>query len=59
MELRRFDAYTLVSHLPGGVPEQTPAFEAKTPWTGPWHIVAIGSEPSKLTQSEILRELRP
>ena len=57
MELKRFDAHTLVSHLPGGVPEQVPAFKTTTPWTGPWHIIVVGSDREKLAQAEAIREL--
>lgn len=56
-ELVRFDEHTMVTHLPGGVPEQVPAFKTTTPWTGPWHIVVIAPEREKLAQSEIVREL--
>ena len=58
MQLKRFDARTMVSHLPGGVPEQAAAFQAKTPWTGPWHIIVVGPDREKLAQAEILRELQ-
>ncbi len=58
MELRRFDGDTLTAHLPGGVPEQKAALQAKTPWTGPWHILVFAESREKLAQSEILRELR-
>lgn len=56
-ELVRLDGQTLVSHLPGGVAEKTPAFRTTTPWTGPWHIIVVGSDREKLSQSEVLREL--
>jgi hypothetical protein len=59
MQLKRFEADTLVSHLPGGIPERVPAFKTITPWTGPWHIIAIATASDKLKQSEILRELQP
>jgi len=58
MELRRFDDHTLTVHLPDGVPEQKAALLAKTPWTGPWHILAFADSREKLAQSEILQELR-
>jgi hypothetical protein len=57
MQLARFDAHTMVSHLPGGVPEQLPAFKTQTPWTGPWHMIVVGPDREKLGQAEILREL--
>ncbi|HVW11389.1 MAG TPA: glycoside hydrolase family 97 N-terminal domain-containing protein [Bryobacteraceae bacterium] len=56
-ELRRFDAGTMTVHLPGGVPEQKAAFQAKTPWTGPWHILAFAASSEKLPQTGILRDL--
>lgn len=55
-QLKRFDARTMVSHLPGGVPEQVPAFKTQTPWTGPWHIIVVGPDREKLAQAETLRE---
>ena len=58
MELRRFDDHTLTVHLPGGVTEQKAALQAKTPWTGPWHVLVFADSREKLTQSEILRDLR-
>lgn len=58
MELKRFDARTMASHLPGGVPEQTPAFRTSTPWTGPWHIIVFESGRDKVAQAGILRDLR-
>ena len=58
MEFNRFDAHTMVSHLPGGVPDKVPAFQTKTPWTGPWHIIVVGSDRERLGQSDILRELQ-
>jgi hypothetical protein len=58
MQLRRFDARTLASHLPGGVPEQVAAYKTRTPWTGPWHIVVVGPDREKLAQSEIFSELQ-
>jgi hypothetical protein len=58
MQLKRLDAQTMVTHLLGGVPEQLAAFKTQTPWTGPWHIVAIGPDRNKLQQSEIFRELQ-
>ena len=58
MQLKRFEADTMVTHLPGGIPEQVPAFKTTTPWTGPWHIIAIAPDREKLAQSEILRELQ-
>jgi hypothetical protein len=58
MQLKRLDAQTMVTHLPGGVPEQLPAFKTQTPWTGSWHIILIGPDRSKITQSETLRELQ-
>ncbi len=57
LELKRFDSHTMISHLPGGVPEQVPAFKASTPWTGPWHIIAVAGERAKLAESEVLRSL--
>jgi hypothetical protein len=53
MQLKRLDAQTMVTHLPGGIPEQQPAFKTETPWTGPWHIILIGADHKKLVQSEI------
>lgn len=58
VQLRRLDAQTMVTHLPGGLPDQTPAFKTTTPWTGPWHIIAIGASREKLAQAEILRDLQ-
>jgi alpha-glucosidase len=58
MELRRLDDNTLTIHLPGGIPEQKAALQAKTPWTGPWHILVFADSREKLAQSEILRDLR-
>ncbi len=55
--LVRFDERTMVSHLPGGVPEEKAAFQTQTPWTGPWHIVVLGADREKLGQSEMLRAL--
>jgi hypothetical protein len=57
-QLKRLDAQTMVTHLPGGVREQLPAFKTQTPWTGPWHIIVIGPGREKLAQSEILRDLQ-
>ncbi len=57
MELKRFDVQTMVSHLPGGVPDQVPAFKTPTPWTGPWHIIVLGGEREKVSDAEILRSL--
>jgi Glycosyl-hydrolase 97 N-terminal len=56
MQLKRLDAQTMVTHLPGGVPEQQPAFKTETPWTGPWHIILIGADHKKLVQSEVLAD---
>ena len=58
MQLKRLDAQTMVTHLPGGVPEQLPAFETQTPWISPWHIILIGPDRNKLTRSEIPPELQ-
>jgi alpha-glucosidase len=58
MELRRLDASTMTVHLPGGVPEQKAALQAKTPWTGPWHIIAFAGSSDKLAHSAILRDLQ-
>lgn len=52
MQLKQLDTQTMVTHLPGGIPEQLPAFKTETPWTGPWHIILIGSDRTKLTQSQ-------
>jgi hypothetical protein len=57
-QLKRLDAQTMVTHLPGGLPDQVPAFKTQTPWTGPWHIIAIAPGRDGLAQSEILRELK-
>jgi glycosyl hydrolase family 97 len=57
VELKRFDAKTLVSHLPGGVPEVTAAFRTTAPWTGPWRTIAIAADREKLGQAEAIREL--
>jgi hypothetical protein len=59
MQLKRLDAQTMVTHLPGGVPEQLPAFKTQTPWTSPWHIILIGPDRNKVMQSEILRNDLP
>jgi len=56
-ELKRFDTQTMVSHLPGGSHDETAAFQTKTPWTGPWHIIAIAANREALAQSEVFREL--
>jgi alpha-glucosidase len=58
MELRRLDDSTMAAHLPGGVPEQKPALQTTTPWTGPWHILVFADSREKLGQSEIPRDLR-
>lgn len=58
-ELKRFETHTMVTHLPGEIPEQVSAFKTTTPWTGPWHVIAIASDREKLMQSEILRDLQP
>lgn len=55
-ELKRVDARAMVIHLRGGVPEQTAAFQTKTPWTSPWHIIAIAGSQEKLAQTEAIRE---
>ena len=55
MQLKRFDERTLVTHLPGGVPEQVPAFKTTTPWTGPWHIIVVAGDRAKLAQAEAHR----
>jgi hypothetical protein len=57
MQLVRFDPRTLVSHLPDKPGNPGVAFEGKTPWTGPWHIIAIGPDRERLAQSEILLDL--
>ncbi|HVY93420.1 MAG TPA: glycoside hydrolase family 97 N-terminal domain-containing protein [Bryobacteraceae bacterium] len=58
MELRRLDASTMSAHLPGGLPEQKAALQAKTPWTGPWHIIAFAGSRDQLAHSEILHDLQ-
>jgi hypothetical protein len=57
-QLKRLDPQTIVTHLPGGLPDQLPAFKTPTPWTGPWHIIAIAPDRDKLAQSEIFRDLQ-
>jgi hypothetical protein len=58
MELKRLDPQTLVTHLPGGKPDQAPAFKTQTPWTSPWHIIAIGPSRESIAQSKSLSELQ-
>ena len=57
MQLVRFDARTLASHIPDNPHDPGVAFEGKTPWTSPWHMVVVGAEREKLSQAEALREL--
>jgi hypothetical protein len=57
-QLKRLDAQTMVTHLPGGMPDHTPAFKTQTPWIGPWHIIVVGPDRDKLKQSEILGDLQ-
>ena len=56
--LKRFDAQTMVTHLPGGLHDEAAAFQAKTPWTGPWHIIALNVKREALAQSEVFGELK-
>jgi hypothetical protein len=58
VELKRLDPQTLVIHLTGSIPDQSPAFKTQTPWTSPWHIIAIAPDRDKLPRSEILRDLQ-
>jgi alpha-glucosidase len=58
MALRRLDDHTLTVHLPGGLPDEKAALQAKTPWTGPWHILVFADSREKLAHSQILRDLR-
>lgn len=57
MQLKRLDALTIVSHLPGGVPEKVAAFQTKTPWTGPWHIIVVGPDREKVAQAGLESQL--
>ena len=57
MQLIRSDAHLMLSHLPDKPHDPKVAFEGKTPWTSPWHIIVIGSDRERLGQSEVLRDL--
>jgi hypothetical protein len=57
VELKRFDTQTMVSHLTGGSHDQAAAFQTKTPWTGPWHIIVVSSNQDGLAQSKVFSEL--
>lgn len=57
LQLVRFDARTLGSHMPDNPRNPGVAFEGKTPWTGPWHVVAVGTDREHLGQSEAVREV--
>ncbi len=55
--LNRLDAQTMVSHLPGGLHDAAAAFQTKTPWSGPWHIIAFRASQEGLAQLEVFRDL--
>jgi hypothetical protein len=57
MQLVRTDASTMTSHLPQKPHDPGVAFEGKTPFTGPWRIVAIGPDRDRLAQSALVRDL--
>jgi alpha-glucosidase len=56
-ELRRLDSRTMMTHLPGGIAEQSPAFQTATPWTGPWRVIVVGPDRARLGESQVFREL--
>jgi alpha-glucosidase len=55
--LIRSDGHLMLAHLPDKPHDPQVAFEGKTPWTSPWHILVIGADREQLGQSPILREL--
>jgi alpha-glucosidase len=57
MQLVRSDTRTMSSHLPVKPSDPGVAFEGKTPWTSPWHIIVIGPARDSLANSDILRDL--
>lgn len=57
MSLVRGEDTTLVSRLAknGGTPNL--AFDGKTPLTGPWRVISVGSSQSQLAESKIVNRL--
>lgn len=58
MYLVRDDMHTMLAHLPQKPRDPGVAFDGSTPWTGPWHIIAIAPQRSGLERTEVVRELQ-
>jgi hypothetical protein len=57
MSLVKNDARTFLAHLPDKPHDPAVAYVGVTPWTGPWRIVAVGTEREKLAQSSAVQAL--
>jgi hypothetical protein len=57
MQLNRADAHLMLAHLPDKPHDPKVAFEGKTPWTSPWHILVIGADRASLPQPDALGDL--
>jgi hypothetical protein len=60
MSLARLDENAFVSRLYKGIkgPEEV-AFEDKTPFTGPWRVIAFGTNRASLSNLDWVKSLKP
>lgn len=57
MELLRSTPHLMLAHIPDKPHDPRVAYEGKTPWTSPWHIIVTGAGRERLAQSQTLRDL--
>ena len=57
MQLNRADAHLMLAHLPDKPHDPQVAFEGKTPWTSPWHILVIAPDRASLPELDSLGDL--
>ena len=57
MQLARWDAHLMSAHLPDKPHDPGVAYEVRTPWTSPWHIIALGGSREAVAQSAVVHDL--
>jgi alpha-glucosidase len=58
MSLVRSDAHTMMAHVPDKPGDPGVAFAGVPPWTGPWHVIAVGTSRERVAESQAVKATR-